>query len=441
METTLDNARMDAPDGALRFMPEEARETSLRAAKVFVPRTPVSTRELFSGRWDQLTALADSVVQVGLHVVIYGERGVGKTSLANILRPLIHVFDEQKPDAEEVVERLVVKVNACEGDDFSTLWTRAFGEITWQEERPTMGFIRTGNMQAVALSDKLGLPADLSIDHVRRLLMQFPGSVFVFDEFDRIAHKNARPFTDLIKALSDYSVDVTIILVGVANTIDGLVEDHASIVRALIQIRLPRMTAKELEEIIQKGETALNMRFEPNATERIVRMSQGLAHYTHLTALMSVREACKDLTRMITVAHVTRAFGEATKQAEQSILNKFSVAIHSAHKDALYNHVLLACAIAASTSTEDLGFFQASDVVDPLSQILPGRTVDISTFNSHLAGFCAERRGAVLERTGPKRGYRYRFPDPLLPPYVIMRGLSCDMISESDADQFLSARR
>lgn len=432
---------MDAPNIALPFMPEEARETSFRAAKVFMPRTPVSTRELFSGRWDQLTALADSVVQVGLHVVIYGERGVGKTSLANILRPLIHVFDEQKPDGEELIERLVVKVNACEGDDFSALWTRAFGEIMWPEERPTMGFSRSSDVQAVSLVDRLGLPTDLSIDHVRRALIQLPGSVFVFDEFDRMTHENAGPFTDLIKALSDYSVDVTIILVGVANTIDGLVEDHASIVRALIQIRLPRMTAKELKEIIRKGETTLSVQFEPNATERIVRMSQGLAHYIHLTALMSVREACKDLTRMITVAHVTRAFGEATKQAEQSILNKFSVAVHSAHKDALYSHVLLACALAASTSTDDLGFFQASDVVAPLSQILPGRTINISTFNQHLADFCAERRGTVLERTGPKRGYRYRFPDPLLPPYVIMRGLSFDMISQNDVDQFLSARR
>lgn len=440
MGMAIDNARMDAPNSAMPFSVEQANDVSLRAGKAFVPHTPVSTRELFSGRWDQITAVADAVLQVGLHVVIYGERGVGKTSLANILRPLIHAFDGHKSDGEEASERLVVKVNACEADGFSALWTRAFGEITWQEERPTMGFIRTGDMQAVTLSDKLSLPAELSIDHVRRLLMQLPGSIFIFDEFDRIAHENARPFTDLIKALSDYSTDTTIIIVGVADTIDGLVEDHASIVRALIQVPLPRMNQRELEEIIRKGEAALHVSFDPNVVSRIVRMSQGLAHYTHLTALLAVREACKERTRTVTIRHADRAFAGATKQAEQSILNKFSVAVHSAHKDALYSHVLLACALAASASTNDLGFFQASDVVDPLSQILPGRTTNISTFNQHLAGFCTERRGEVLEQTGPKRGYRYRFPNPLLPPYVIMRGLSCGMISQSDVDQFLSAR-
>ena len=55
------------------------------AGKVFTPAVPVSERELFSGRIDQLRRVFDAINQHGQHAIIFGERGVGKTSLANII--------------------------------------------------------------------------------------------------------------------------------------------------------------------------------------------------------------------------------------------------------------------------------------------------------------------------------------------------------------------
>jgi hypothetical protein len=91
-------------------------------------------------------------------------------------------------------------------------------------------------------------------------------------------------FTDLLKALSDYAVDSTIVVVGVSDTVDDLIRDHASIVRAVVQAQLPRMNRSELTEILSKGAQTLGITFEPHAAELIVRMSQGLPHYTHLIA-------------------------------------------------------------------------------------------------------------------------------------------------------------
>ena len=98
--------RMSKPD--MRTLDKEAaKNMSVEVAQVFQPRTPINTRELFAGRWEQMQTLADAVAQNGLHVVIYGERGVGKTSLANIVRPLIHVFDRTIDDQEH--GRLIIK--------------------------------------------------------------------------------------------------------------------------------------------------------------------------------------------------------------------------------------------------------------------------------------------------------------------------------------------
>ena len=73
---------------------EDAQKAYYRAGRVFLPNTAVSTRALFSGRKRQITLVVDSINQVGLHAVIFGERGVGKTSLANIVQPLLEAVQD-----------------------------------------------------------------------------------------------------------------------------------------------------------------------------------------------------------------------------------------------------------------------------------------------------------------------------------------------------------
>jgi Cdc6-like AAA superfamily ATPase len=407
---------------------EDANTLSVRAGKVFQPRTPVTTRELFAGRWNQLTTVTDAVSQPGLHVVIYGERGVGKSSLANVVRPVIRAFDNAGKDSASVEERLVVKANANSGDTFSVIWNRLLSELTWEGNRPIIGF-QPSPRQRVSLQEAFGLPDLLSVDDVRRTLSVLVGSVFIVDEFDRAALETSRTFTDLIKVLSDLAVDCTIILVGVSATVDQLVADHASINRSVVQIMLPRMEAKELREILSNAEKLLGIEFSQEAADLIIHVSQGLPHYTHLVGLNSVRKAAVGRwSRHIERADVFEALKEAVKQAQQTVTEKYVKATHSAHKDALYRHVLLACAISAARSHDALGYFNPGSMVEPLEGIL-GRIVQIATFSNHLSEFCQPKRGDVLERVGQERAFRFRFHDPLLVPFVFMETLSTGLIT------------
>src|SRR5438034_2612884 len=99
----------------------ESAELSITAGQVFRPRAPISTREFFAGRWEQLTTVVDAVAQTGLHIVLFGERGVGKTSLANIIDPLLYVMEESLT-GKNPESRLVVKVNIHHGDSFANAW-------------------------------------------------------------------------------------------------------------------------------------------------------------------------------------------------------------------------------------------------------------------------------------------------------------------------------
>ena len=415
---------------------EESQVLAAQAAKVFQPRTPIATKELFAGRWTELTTVADAVNQPGLHAVIYGERGVGKTSLANVVKPTIWALDHVGKEGQDIPERLVIKAVGSSGDTFSSIWGKLFLDLSWADNRPTIGIIPS-TKERVSLVEAFGLSEPLTVNDVRRVLTNIPGAVFIIDEFDRAAKKTSKDFTDLIKALSDFAIDCTIVLVGVSGTIDQLISDHASIGRAISQIFLRRMTPKELREILMNAEKSLTITFSEEAAKLIVHVSQGLPHYTHLIGLHATRIAVSQRwSKHIERDDVFNALKEGVKQAEQSSRDKHSKATHSAHKGALYRQVLLACAVTAARSHAPLGYFNPGSVVEPLSEILARKT-EIATFSNHLSEFCEERRGPVLERDGLPRAYRYRFQDPMVVPFVFMDAVASTMVTEQQLSAML----
>jgi hypothetical protein len=88
----------------------------------------------------------------------------------------------------------------------------------------------------------------------------------------------------------------------------------------------------------------------------------------------------------------------------------------------------LACVLA---DEDEFGFFVASDVREALGRILdkpPGP----AACARQLDELSREERGAVLQKHGPAKTARYRFVDPLLQPYVAMRGVSEGVVRFQD---------
>ena len=192
-----------------------------------------------------------------------------------------------------------------------------------------------------------------------------------------------------------------------------------SIDRSLIQIPMPRMGAGELGELLDTGTARLGMELEPGARRRIVELSQGLPPYTHRLALHATRSAIRERRRTVTDMDIRLAVREAVDNAQQSLRDKYRKAVSSPQIGSLFGQVLLACAKA---KTDDFGYFAAADVRAPMSQIM-GKPYEIPSFARHLSAFCLDERGRVLRKEGEKHRYRYRFTNPLMQPFVIMKGI------------------
>lgn len=389
-----------------------------QVGNVFTPSTPIDKRDLFAGRSKEVDRVLNAIIMAGQHVALYGERGVGKTSLASVIHDFL-------PQVQGLIN---VKIN-CDGDtSFKDIFKDILEEIKLVSSTPGLGFNVQDRVHINTLSDQIEKD-EINPNSLRFLFRQFNNKVIIIiDEFDRVTDMNTkRLLADTIKNFSDYKVDTTFVLVGIADSVDDLITEHQSVERALVQVNMPRMSTAELGEVIDKGMAVLGMTIDPTARKRIVRLSQGLPHYTHLLCFHATQTALKDARNNVTTGDVTQAVGSAVDMGQQTIQDRYFRAVNSPRGN-MYTEVLLACAM---TQRDEMGYFAATGVKVALERIMK-KEYEIAAFSQHLKQFCSDERGPALKRVGFPRRYKYRFVNPLLEPYVIMRGLAKKVISESD---------
>jgi Cdc6-like AAA superfamily ATPase len=387
------------------------------AGQLFSPAAPIDEKDLFAGRSVQISKMFEAVNERGKHAVLFGERGVGKTSLAK-------VFSMMFPNTHRRI--LAVREQVDPSDDFSSIWRKVFKDLHVRS-------IGDEGSRLEPLSREY--QNNIQPDDVRREFQDiFPSNVIpiiVIDEFDKARDSSDRKIHELmantIKHLSDYSVNATIILVGVADDINDLIGEHPSITRCIEQIPMPRMTQDELRQIIDRRVQRLGMKFHGDAYFKVVELSRGLPSYAHLLGLYATQSAIGRKSLTIIETDVDAAIARALEKSQESTQADYNSAIHSNRSDGLHRHVLLACALA---KPDERGQFSPMGVCAPLADILQ-KPVTIANFQQHLQMFITEDRGSILVRRGRERAYKFRFRDPMMQPYVIMRGIDEGLIPKS----------
>lgn len=389
-----------------------------RLNKSFTPHKPIQEPEFFAGRERMLYRAVDAIHTDGLHLVIFGDRGTGKTSLARVL-----AYTVQEPDKEG--GRRAIAVSCTANDTYSSIWKKVFQEVYVSQRQ--LGFMQEAAapiLSRLDMSEQIESPND-----VRHFVRALPNpAVIVIDEFESVLdHETTnRLMASTIKLFADTGIESTIVLVGVADSIDNLFAEHQSISRNLGQVQVLPMETIELREIIRRGFKFAGVEWEPGIDERIARLSQGYPHYTHLLGLWSGRRAVERGRLTVTEDDLEAAIVDALENATGGVQQEYERAVASPRLHTLFKEVLLACAIAEKDS---LGRFPAVNVREPL-KLITGRDFTTGAFQSHLAKFAEAQRGPVLKKTGTVRTFRWQFVNPQLIPFIRLEGLRTGLLPE-----------
>lgn len=371
---------------------------------------PIDEEDLFAGRSAEVRKILDAVFTRSKHVVLFGERGVGKTSLSNVF---------WKRFNKTLKSFVVARVQAGPHDTFSSLWIRALEEL---------------RANAVSLGRQDLIPVDIDYEvitpsHIRRELQKCGANalpIIIIDEYNEVVADSAKRLTaNLLKEFYDFSISTTVILVGVAENISELIQDHGSIDRALIEVPLSRMSNAELKEIIQKRSSKTIMSFSGDAVWTIVTLSRGLPFFTQTLSKYAALQAIKRRSIAVSNEDVEESMSRFIEDTEKKFKEAYRTATRS-NQENFFQQSLLACALA---KTDDDGFFTANDVVEPYSAIMNEKK-RIAHFEKHLRRFSSDEGGNILIKRGGDRQQTFRFADPMMQPYVLIKGIQIKMIDE-----------
>lgn len=375
--------------------------------EVFSPISPIKRKDFFFGRRNQLEHVVDAINETGQHAILYGERGVGKTSLANIMY-------------DSYTNLYPVKVTCNREDEFITLWNRAFNELKSAKTTSGKEFSEIEIKNINKVKDQLNNGQTVTPALVETLMRQLNGSKFlyIFDEFDNIRTKKIRSsFADLIKSLSDNIENTTIVLVGIGNDVEELVGSHRSLERCLKQIKMPRMSDDEAGDIIDNGLEKLNIKISKLVKKDIIEFSSGFPHYIHLLCKYGAKEIIENGKKEFNSAYLQIAIKNGIENTSGHLRSSYQKAIVGSNNNPKWENIVNSC---ANGEVDSFNCFSTRDVLNEYNE-LTGKLAHNKNITYNLNKLCNRERGEILLKLGKGVNTRYRFINPMMRAYVKLK--------------------
>ena len=252
------------------------------------PSDSIKTPERLFGREKTLRTIDRAFASPGRQIFIYGDRGVGKTSLA-LTAAYLHTG----------VENLPVYVMCGRTNDFGQT-IQAIGNalipVEQRMEKPASGggftFNLPASMGGIGVSNgnkgssNIPIPQSLNeaLDVIRYVAAKRKNTTIVIvDEMERIDSAPEREkFAEFIRNLPELNADVRFIFCGIMHDVTEVLQSHPSAGRILETIELKRLNHDDLWKILSVVATKLNVEVQQEALIRIGQVSDGFPHYVHL---------------------------------------------------------------------------------------------------------------------------------------------------------------
>ncbi len=412
------------------------RELSIELAKHFTPAMPIKSIEKLVGRDELFKKAQDALNSAGRHLFVHGDRGVGKTSLAQTAAYSVH-SSSSDPILMGCNEQLTFLqfMSDVVNRSLETVDSKKVSEV---EVKLNLGPISTRFKQAVEKNINIEVK---SVNAAVRLLhfvaeLHDNKAIIVVDEFDKMPVSERGLFSDLIKQISDQQIGLKFIFCGVASTLDEFVGFHESAGRYVFTVHLERLPFDARKEIVQKAYGKLSVEISESFLTRIAQISDGFPYFVHLIGEQIILET---YIRISSQSHLSEVAPEiqvqdsdfdngikASVAASEAFLQaKYESAIRDG--DSSHYELVLWAAADSPTLSRRISEIYDSSYLSLCDQFKkqPHRIERIR----HRLGILKNSDSAILR--SPRRGW-YEFSENMMRGYVRMRALSAGAVLTPD---------
>lgn len=394
--------------------PDEFERT---LAEFIRPSTPIDSFEHLVDRELQLQSAEEALASRGRHVFIYGERGVGKTSLAHTIA-YKHESSAEAPvfcacgrqtDFASVIRDIVMQL-AGRSQLHAQEATRSVGV---QAAGLSAGFALKASQKPLAEAIDLNLAASLLHEATAGRRQR---AIVVVDEFENLGNPQDRQrFAELIKQLSDRQVALALVFCGIGQSLDELLEGHGSAHRYLEGIKVPPLAFERRQAIVARAAEALGLEVDWRVLTQIANVSDGFPHYVHLIAQKMFWHAFRapEPIREIGSAQYLEAIRAAIGSVEEHLRRRYDLAVKKDRDD--YEEILWAVADRREFERHHEQVYHQSYV--PIMQLRNRVPLEYKPFMGRLASLRSPAHGAILR--SDRRSW-VRFREDMIRGYVRM---------------------
>lgn len=395
---------------------------------IFTPKTIV-TREMFERRNEPdadgnpgvQDRLQDALRERGAQVLIFGDTGVGKSSLVKYAAEDEYLeavtvecgSDMSYPDILDTVIRKLVDVKP-------TTQKRAItGEVSVSGEASVPWFTRfSGTIKGTKGSEEAYEVVEKPVlDVITEVMAKASKSLIVLDNFQNIKSQETRNLVaQLMEKLSDRAgdwsmPDLKCVVIGIAEDAGSLLGTSLSFQRRTVQIGVPRMPDDEIRALLTRGFDLLELEVPNQLMTKFVFYSDGFPFFAHLIGLYVSRKTLRSGTRNVATEGLNAALTEAAK----SVAASYDQRVRGAREvggDVQPRKQIMRI-LADSTDRT----WSSTDVQTLWATAL-GARYDYAFMHVALSQLSSSEYGGILRRTGKPKRYRYEFADPHIRPFL-----------------------
>ena len=298
---------------AVRALPPPMPSADMRRQvlrEAFTPTRPQRSAKRFVGRVAQLNRILRALEDERAHVVLYAERGRGKTSLANLVA-----------SAARHAGHMVARTSCSAESDYDAIVRGLARDLP----APLLA------VPAIADDMLEGCEAALPPKRLQpRDVVMLPGRltgtrlILIVDEFDRVPDEETRTrLADTIKQASDTCAPLSFVIVGVSDSLEHLLGRHPSIQRNVVGVPLPLLTEVEIEDIIERGAAEAELTFPPGVRHCIAGLARGVPYVAHVLALRTCQAALEREATVVGGGDLRDAIASAVSETDPRVIGLY----------------------------------------------------------------------------------------------------------------------